>query len=73
VLVLAVSYFAAVYLGGNLRFKMLVERIYLVSKRFFGAPTLYNLLFADKTRVNNVPKAKKPEFQLSFGFWEECG
>jgi len=82
VLVLAVSYFAAVYLGDNLRFKMLVERIYLVSKRFFGVPTffnyaiadgLYNLLFADKTGVNNVLKAKKAEFQLSFSFWEECG
>jgi len=81
-LVLAVAYFAAVYLGDNLRLKMLVERIYLVSKRFFGVPTffnyaiadgLYNLLFADKTGVDNALKAKKPEFQLSFSFWEECG
>jgi len=68
-LVLAVAYFASVYLGDNLRFKMLVERIYLVSKRFFGVPTffncaitdgLYNLLFADKTGVDNALKAKKP-------------
>jgi len=82
VLVLAVAYFASVYLGDNLRLKMIVERVYLVSKRFFGVPTffnyaiadgLYNLLFADKTGVNNVLKAKKPEFQLCFDFWEETG
>jgi hypothetical protein len=82
VLVLAVAYFAAVYLGDNLRFKMLMQRIYLVSKRFFGVPTffnyaiadgLYNLLFADKTGVNNVIKTEKPEFQLCFNFWEEAG
>jgi len=82
VLVLAVAYFAAVYLGDNLRFKMLVERVYLVSKRFFGVPTffnyaiadgLYSLLFADKTGVNNLLKGKKPEFQLCFDFWEEGG
>lgn len=81
-LVLAVSYFAAVYLGDNLKLKMLIERVYLVSKRFFGVPTffnyaiadgLYNLLFADKTGVNNVLKAKKQEFQLCFDFWQESG
>ena len=82
VLILAVSYFAAVYLGDNLKLKMLMERIYLVSKRFFGVPTffnyaiadgLYNLLFPDKTGIRESPKAKKPEFQLSFSFWAECG
>ena len=81
-LILAVAYFAAIYLGDNLKLKMLVERIYLVSKRFFGVPTffnyaiadgLYNLLFPDKTGIKETAKAKKPEFQLSFGFWEECG
>jgi len=82
VLVLAVAYFASVYLGDNLKLKMLVERIYLVSKRFFGVPTffnyaiadgLYNLLFPDKTGINEAIKAKKPEFQLRFIFWEETG
>lgn len=81
-LILAVAYFAAVYLGDNLKLKMLVERIYLVSKRFFGVPTffnyaiadgLYNLLFPDKTGIKETPRTKKPEFQLSFRFWEECG
>jgi len=64
-LILAVSYFAAVYLGDNLKLKVLVERVYLVSKRFFGVPTfsnyaiadgLYNLLFPDKTGINQVKR-----------------
>jgi len=78
VLILAVAYFASVYLGDNLKLKMLVERIYLVSKRFFGVPTffnyaiadgLYNLLFPDKTGIHEAIKAKKPDFQLQFSFW----
>ena len=81
-LILAVAYFAAIHLGDNLKLKMLMERIYLVSKRFFGVPTffnyaiadgLYNLLFPDKTGIKGVGKAKKPDFQFSFSFWEECG
>ncbi len=57
VLVLAVSYFAAVYLGQSLKLTLLFERIFLVSKCFFGVPTffnyaiadgIYNLLFPDK-------------------------
>jgi len=82
VLILAVAYFASVYLGDNLKLKMLVERIYLVSKRFFGVPTffnyaiadgLYNLLFPDKTGIKGGIKAKKPDFQLRFSFWEGNG
>jgi hypothetical protein len=82
VLILAVSYFAAVYLGDNLKLKMLMERIYLVSKRFFGVPTffnyaiadgLYNLLFPDKTGIKMSPKTKTPDFQLCFSFWDEAG
>jgi hypothetical protein len=79
VLILAVAYFASVYLGDNLRLKMLVERIYRVSKRFFGVPTffnyaiadgLYNLLSPDKMGIRDAPRANKPEFQLCFSFWE---
>ena len=77
VLVLAVSYFASVYLGQNLTLKILVERIFLVSKRFFGVPSffnyaiadgLYNLLFPDKTGLN-LTKDKTQDFQLCFSFW----
>lgn len=82
VLVLAVAYFATVYLGDNLRIKMLTQRIYLVSKRFFGVPTfsnyaiadgLYSLLFSHKAGIHHIQKVEKPEFQLSFPFWEETG
>ena len=66
----------------NLKLKMLVQRIYLVSKRFFGASTFfnyaiaegpYNLLFPDKTGIKGGARTKKPEFQLCFSFWEESG
>jgi len=77
VLLLAVSYFAAVYLGQNLRLKLLVERIFLVSKRFFRVPSffnyaiadgIYNLLFPDKTALGQIKKSTIDDFQLSFDF-----
>lgn len=77
VLVLAVSYFASVYLGQNIKLKMLVERIFLVSKRFFGVPSffnyaiadgIYNLLFPDKTALRIVKQTGLDYFQLSFDF-----
>ncbi|GAB4544289.1 MAG: hypothetical protein Fur0020_13690 [Thermodesulfovibrionia bacterium] len=76
VLVLAVSYFAAVYLGQNIKLKMLVERIFLVSKRFFGVPSffnyavaegIFNLLFPDKTALKWKPNNIE-DFQLCFDF-----
>ena len=81
-IILAVSYFAAVYLADNLKLKILIERVYLVSKRFFGVPTffnyaiadgLYNLLFSGNTGIHETRRATKPEFQLCFDFWEETG
>jgi hypothetical protein len=77
VLVLAVSYFASVYLGQNIKLKMLVERIFIVSKRFFGVPSffnyaiadgIYNLLFLDKTALHAVKQTGLEDFQLSFDF-----
>ncbi len=77
VLLLAVSYFAAVYLGQNVRLKLVMERIFLVSKRFFGVPSffnyaiadgIYNLLFADKTALRQTKKTTIDDFQLSFDF-----
>ena len=77
VLILAVSYFAAVSLGQNLKLKILVERIFLVSKRFFGVPSffnyamadgLYNLLFPDKTGLK-TKRGDTQNFQLSFNLW----
>lgn len=77
VLVLAVSYFASVYLGQSIKLKMLVERIFLVSKRFFGVPSffnyaiadgIYNLLFPDKTALWGVKQTGLDDFQLCFDF-----
>jgi hypothetical protein len=77
VLVLAVSYFAAVYLGQNIKLKLLVERVFLVSKRFFGVPSffnyaiadgIFNLLFPDKTALRGLSPASMDDFQLQFEF-----
>jgi hypothetical protein len=77
VLVLAVSYFAAVYLGQNIKLKLLVERVFLVSKRFFGVPSffnyaiadgIFNLLYPDKTALHGVPLHGIDDFQLRFEF-----
>jgi len=77
VLVLAVSYFASVYLGQSIKLKMLVKRIFLVSKRFFGVPSffnyaiadgIYNLLFPDKTALRGVKQTDLDDFQLCFDF-----
>lgn len=77
VLVLAVSYFAAVYIGQGIKLKMLVERIFLVSKRFFGVPSffnyaiadgIYNLLFPDKTALQGIKPITIDDFQLCFEF-----
>ena len=77
VLVLAVSYFASVYLGQNIKLKMLVERIFLVSKRFFGVPSffnyaiadgIYNLLYPDKTALRGIKQNDIDDFQLCFEF-----
>lgn len=76
-LVLAVSYFAAVYLGHNIKLRLLVERVFLVSKRFFGVPSffnyaiadgIYNLLFPDKTALRGLSPAGIDDFQLRFEF-----
>ncbi len=77
VLVLAVSYFAAVYLGQNIKLRLLVERVFLVSKRFFGVPSffnyaiadgIYNLLFPDKTALRGLSPTSSDDFQLIFEF-----
>ena len=77
VLVLAVSYFASVYLGQSIKLKMLVERIFIVSKRFFGVPSffnyaiadgIYNLLYPDKAALRGIKPNSLDDFQLCFDF-----
>ena len=47
VLVLAIAYFTSIYLGKNLKLKMIFEKIFFMSKRFFGIPEFYNYAMAD--------------------------
>ncbi|MEK6726048.1 MAG: hypothetical protein AABY54_05805 [Deltaproteobacteria bacterium] len=69
-------------MGQNIKLKLIIERILIVSKRFFGVPSffnyaiadgIYNLLYPDKTALKG-PKTKnqKPktvdDFQLSISF-----
>lgn len=77
VLVLAVSYFAAVYLGQSIKLKMLIERIFLISKRFFGVPSffnyaiadgIFNLLYPDKTALKGIKSISIDDFQFCFEF-----
>jgi len=77
VLVLAVSYFASVYLGQSVKLKMLVERIFILSKRFFGVPSffnyaiadgIFNLLYPDKTALRGIKRDSLDDFQLCFDF-----
>ena len=77
VLVLAVSYFASVYMGQNIKLKLMIERIFIVSKRFFGVPSffnyaiadgIYNLLYPDKTALKGPKPKTVDDFQLSMSF-----
>ncbi len=77
VLVLAVAYFASVYLGQSLKLKMLVERIFILSKRFFGVPSffnyaiadgIFNVLYPDKTALRGIKENGFDDFQLCFDF-----
>lgn len=47
VLVLAVAYFASVYLGQRFKLKVMVEKVLLLSERFFGVPSFFNYAMAD--------------------------
>ena len=73
VLVLAVSYFASVYLGQSVKLKTLVERIFILSKRYFGVPSffnyaiadrIYNLLYPDKTALRGIKPKSLDDFHL---------
>ena len=47
VMVLAIAYFTSIYVGKNLKLKMIFEKIFFMSKRFFGIPAFYNYAMAD--------------------------
>lgn len=71
VLVLAVSYFAAIYLGDNLG----IEEFFVVPS-FFNyavADGIYNLLFPDKVTLHGIKPNSIDDFQLRFEFEEKLG
>ncbi|MEO6452514.1 MAG: hypothetical protein ABIN97_00470 [Ginsengibacter sp.] len=47
VIVHAIAYFTSIYIGLNLKLKIMVEKIFILSKRFFGIPTFFNYAMAD--------------------------
>ena len=74
----AIAYFTSIFLGVKLKLKVMVEKIFILSKRFFGVPTFFNYAMADGIYellkhattgldVNYKGKLGKPpdQFQLS--------
>jgi hypothetical protein len=54
----AIAYFCCIYLGEKLKLKLLVSKIFILAKRFFGIPVFFSYAMADgiyellkKTRV----------------------
>jgi len=47
VLVHAIAYFTSIYIGFSLKLKIMVKKIFILSKRFFGVPSFYNYAMAD--------------------------
>jgi len=43
----AIAYFCSVYMGMKLKLNILVQKIFILSKRFFGIPVFYNYAMAD--------------------------
>lgn len=47
VMVHAIAYFTSIYIGMNLKLKIMVRKIFILSKRFFGIPSFFNYTMAD--------------------------
>jgi hypothetical protein len=47
VLIHAIAYFTSIFMGISLKLKVMVQKIFLLSKRFFGVPTFFNYAMAD--------------------------
>lgn len=75
-LVMAVAYFAMIYMGTSLKLKIMKEKIFVLAKRFFAIPVFFCYSMADgiynllKSYNNPINKKSKPpdEFQLFFNF-----
>jgi len=47
VIVNAIAYFTSIYMGHGVKLKIMVQKIFILSKRFFGIPTFFNYAMAD--------------------------
>jgi hypothetical protein len=71
----AVAYFTSIYIGITLKLRIMVEKIYVLSKRFFNIPNFFNYAMADgiynllkvvKTGIGYLKnKPDPPNLQLS--------
>lgn len=43
----AIAYFTSIYMGMNLKLKLMVQKIFILSKRFFGIPSFFHYAMAD--------------------------
>ena len=43
----AIAYFTSIYMGMNLKLKLMVQKIFILSKRFFGIPSFFHYVVAD--------------------------
>jgi hypothetical protein len=73
ILVHAIAYFTSIYLGTSLKLKIMVQKIFILSKRFFGVPTFFNYAMADgifellkhtKQRVFDLKGKTGPPYQV---------
>ena len=43
----AIAYFTSIYIGFSLKLEVMVQKIFILSKRLFGVPTFFNYAMAD--------------------------
>lgn len=43
----AIAYFTSIYMGMNLKLKLMVQKVFILSKRFFGIPSFFHYAMAD--------------------------
>ena len=77
VLVTAVAYFAATFLGQQMKLRILCEKLLIISQRFFGIPPFRFYALADGIRMilsQTTPGQREPpppslQLELTLG-WE---
>lgn len=43
----AIAYFTSIYMGMNLKLRLMVQKVFILSKRFFGIPSFFHYAMAD--------------------------